>query len=420
VKSVRKKLFIPAGVNTRELISKDKNLGHKQAKHADKYNYLLHYLICARSLDKRLTCESWIPVHTRTLEKYVTTRHHANILKFWLDNQVIEKEPVARGRKGYVVGAKSISYRFTERYRNAGIIDVGYVDEKFEKKVAQLTKEFAMGKMDLTVKANAFIQFNLQELRINLIGANQHLQKLLAEGKISLEKANVGTVRAQAIRDQEWFCVRDVTGHRIHNNWVTLNKQLKRFCYIETGEQLVNIDVRNSQPVILAILLKGHYRGKEIPQEVREYISLCESGQLYENLAKDSGIDVEDEEQRTSFKKTLFKTIFYGRNEDAEKYSEWQSFKFKFKNVASFITNFKAKDYKALSITLQRLESEIILEGVITKIAKDHSPESFFALTIHDSITTTSDNAAYVTTLMQKEFSKYGIHPTFETKSINQ
>jgi hypothetical protein len=317
-----------------------------------------------------------------------------------------------------VVGQKSISYRFTEAYRYQKVADIGYIDEKFEKKVATLTKEFRAGKMDLTVKANAFISFNLRELRINAIAAHQIVNTKLSEGKWNLERANIATVRIQAIRDQDWFCTRDVTGHRIHHNYAVLNKVLRPACYIETGETLVNIDVKNSQPVILSILLKAHFK-TNLTEDTQRYIKLCEQGKLYEFLAEKFGLDIQDEEARSAFKKSLFKTIFYGRNQAAEKYQEWACFRSEFPTVAAFITAYKAKDYTALSIALQRLESEIMIEGVLGKIAQEHKPADFFALTIHDSITTTSDNAAYVERLMRQEFALRGINPSFEVQNVN-
>ena len=410
--SVTKRLFIPTGIDTPAL------LGPQLAKFADKYNYLLHYLISARCIDQRLTAESWIPVHSKIFEKYITTRHTANVLRFWLDHGIIEREPAAPGRTGYVVGQKSISYRFTAAYRHARVVDVGYLDEKFEQKVARITKEFRTGKMDLTVKANAFLHFNLRELRINAVAAHQIVNRKLATGAWDVEKANIATVRIQAIREGDWFCTRDTTGHRVHHNFATLNKVLRPACYLETGETLVNIDVKNSQPVILSILLKQHYKNA-LPADVRRYIELCEAGRFYEFVAQAFGIDITDDEARTAFKKKLFKTIFYGRNQAAEKYPEWACFQAEFPSVAAFITEFKATDYTALSIALQRLESEIMIEGVVGKIAQVHNPEDFFALTIHDSITTTESNQAYVLDLMRQEFRLRGINPSFDTQAIN-
>jgi hypothetical protein len=422
-----KRLFIPSGIKTQDLLAKhkDNKLNKKtkkieyahNPKFADKYIYLLHYLILARTLDKRLTTESYIPVNAKIFEKYVTSHHCAKIIKFWLDCKVIEREPVPKGKIGYIVGEKSISYRFTAAYANQRVIDVGYSDEKFEKKVAQLTKQFKEGKLDVTVAANAFIYFNLQELRINAVAAHLEINQLLASGKFSLDKANLATVRIQSISEKNFFCVRDITGHRIHNDWVTLNKKLKRFCYISTGEQLINIDVKNSQPVILSVLLKTFL--SVLPADVSHYIELCEAGKFYEFLAGKFGIDITDEEARDAFKKILFKNIFYGRNQDAQKYAEWHCFKAEFPNVAEFITDYKRSNYKALSIALQRLESEIMLEGVIGKIAAVNNPADFFALTVHDSITTTLDNQELVEELMKNEFNLRGINPTFETKYIN-
>lgn len=162
-----KRLFIPSADNKGTHLNTAALLGSR-AKHTDKYSYLLHYLITARCIDQRLSELDYIPVSSRVLDKYVTSHNSPAILKFWQDQGVIEREPRPEGKTGYIVGQKSISYRFIEAYRDERVVDVGYVNEKFEKKVDRTTQEFRAGKHDLSVKANAFINFNLREVRTSL------------------------------------------------------------------------------------------------------------------------------------------------------------------------------------------------------------------------------------------------------------
>lgn len=105
----------------------------------------------------------------------------------------------------------------------------------------------------------------------------------------------------------------------------------------------------------------------------------------------------------------LFRTIFYGRNQAAESHPEWHLFTQFFPAVGAFTTESKRKDYIVLSIALQRLEAEIMIDGVINTIALTHNPEDFFALTIHDSSVTTEDKKNYVKSLIAQEFRKRGI-----------
>lgn len=415
--STAKRLFIPSADNKGNLLNTAALLGSK-AKHADKYNYLLHYLITARCRDQRLSELDYIPVSSRVLDKYVTSHNSPAILKFWQDQGVIEREPRPEGKTGYIVGQKSISYRFTEAYRDERVVNVGYVDKKFEQKVDRIAKEFRAGKLDLSVKANAFINFNLRELRINAVAAHQLVNERLAGGKWSLEKANVATVRIQAIKEWDWFCTRDTTGNRIHHNFAVLNKMLRPTCYLESGEALVNIDISNSQPLLLCLLMKQGIKGS-LPADVIAYIDLCETGKFYRALAAKLGVDISTEEAYDGFKKLMFRTIFYGRNEAAAKCPEWYLFTQEFPAVAAFITDYKRKDYKALSVALQRLEAEIVIDGVIGKIAQAYRPDQFFAVTIHDSVTTTHDNAAYVLDLMHQEFTKRGVKANIEIQNIN-
>jgi len=164
--------------------------------------------------------------------------------------------------------------------------------------------------------------------------------------------------------------------------------------------------------------LEAKYQGA-LAQDVMAYIELCETGKFYRAQAAKLGLDISGEEAYDGFKKLMFRTIFYGRNQAAEKYQEWHLFTQQFPTVAAFITEYKLKDYTALSVALQRLEAEIVIDGVIGKIAQVYRPDQFFAVTIHDSITTTQDNAAYVLDLIHQEFTKRGVKANIEIQPVN-
>jgi hypothetical protein len=179
--------------------------------------------------------------------------------------------------------------------------------------------------------------------------------------------------------------------------------------YLETGEELMNLDVPNSQPLLLCVLLLDHF-GKDVPTDVLDYIQACEKGKIYETLMTKMGLNPADKAVRKRFKTKMFKCVFYGHNKNAENYEEWKVFRSTYGTVADFITDQKRVDYKALSHKMQRAESALIIDDVIRTIAENHSPEHFFATTIHDSIICTRDNAEYVRGLMVAAFKQVGLN----------
>ncbi|UPL48530.1 hypothetical protein [Hymenobacter sublimis] len=407
------RVYIPSGLNTRVLLS-SKN--QKWLNHLDKFNYLLSYLYFIRATHVKYRKNDFIPLHAATFRQYVGRRLAADIVSFWIEQGVIEENAQ------YIVGKKSKGYRFTSEYRNRKFIDVGVIDERFEKRLRTLEAR-RQSTFDTSYTPHAFLSFNLHELRIEAERAIHYLncEALLAD---AVEDANVifseQHLVIKTVEERRFWIKRDTTGNRIHNNLTNLRADMRQFLYLETGEQLVNLDIRNSQPLILCVLLKKHF-DKQMPVDMLAYIEQCEKGQLYEALMDHFDLPIAErtEKARKAFKKRVFGNVFYGKNSTAPNKKDWRLFAELYPSVAGFIYDRKKHDYTQLPIDMQRMEAEIMIDGVIGEIAKGYYPQDFFALTIHDSVVTTRENAEYVKYLMQLEFAKFGINPTIQQENLN-
>lgn len=378
-------------------------------KFQDKYKFFLHTLYLQRILTGTARHE-YVEINSEYFKKHVTTDHAPAIKKFWIEHGVIECDG------SYQVGVSSKGYRFTKAYRDEKAVDTKYFDKGFERKVYKLRQLTKNGKIDLTVKQHAFLKFCLEDLRIDATAAQLRLNQQLyatqgtkAQRAKLFDKVNLNTIAINAIRDREFHISRDVTGRRVHTNITNLMSLVRQYLYLETGEELVNLDVPNSQPLLLCVLLLDHF-GKDVSTDVLDYIQACEKGQIYETLMTKIGLNPADKAARKRFKTRMFKCVFYGQNKNAENYEEWKAFRSLYRGVADFITDQKRVDYKSLSHKMQRAESALIIDDVIRTIAENHSPEHFFATTIHDSIICTKDNAEYVRTLMVAAFKKVGLN----------
>ncbi|TGE06102.1 hypothetical protein [Hymenobacter fodinae] len=419
----KKSLFIPENIDLTTM------LGKKELKQIDKYYFFPHQLYLRRVTDSRVSKATRIPVNYSLLEEFLTTRHTSKIIKFWLDAGVIETltetkevtggdffEPVqtvTRIKRSYAAGSRSMRYRFTKAYRDVKTKKVAIVDHKFAKKMERKRKE-SNAKLDLTYPAHRHLHFCLHEIKIDAKAAYATAHKENKRKK-SNECYNKWVASIHAIEQQEFFISRDKTGKRIHQNWANLATKVKKHVYLPTGEELVNADIRCSQPLMLAILLRQHYNTASMPVNIADYIKECEQGTLYETLANEAGVAITD---RKKFKRGFFKRVLYGRNEKAMLTQEWQVFDRLFKDVAAYVVRAKAKSHKALSHALQRMESEIIIDKVIAGIAADYHPEHYFALTIHDSITVTRSNETNIQKRMLDAFTKYGVHPTISIENF--
>jgi hypothetical protein len=378
-------------------------------KFQDKYKFFLHTLYLQRILTGAERHE-YVEINNKYFEKHVTGDHAQSIKNFWIHHKVIE----CNG--SYQVGVSSKGYRFTKVYQDEKVMDAKYLDKGFERKVYKVRQETKNGKIDLKVKQHAFLNFCLQDLRINAASAQLRLNQTLYAAKGTkaqraklFDKVNLNTIAINAIKDREFRMSRDVTGRRVHTNITNFMSLIRQDLYLETGEELMNLDVPNSQPLLLCVLLLDHF-SNDVPTDVLNYIQACEKGEIYETIMLKMGLNPLDKAARKKFKNRMFKCVFYGQNKNAENYEEWKAFRSLYKGVADFITEQKKVDYKSLSHRMQRAESALIIDDVIRTIAENHSPEYFFATTIHDSIICTRDNTEYVCGLMIEAFKKVGLN----------
>lgn len=397
------RLYLPAVlVNFEPLVA-------LKTKFQDKYKFFPHTLYLQRILSGTARHE-YVEINNDYFKKHVTTDHAPAIKKFWIEHGVIECND------SYQVGVSSKGYRFTKAYRDEKAVDTKYFDKGFERKVYKMRQETKNGKIDLKVKQHAFLKFCLEDLRIDATAAQLRLNQQLYVAKGTkaqraklFDKVNLSTIAINSIKDQEFRISRDVTGRRVHTNITNLMSLVRQDLYLETGEELVNLDVPNSQPLLLCVLLLDHF-GTQVATDVLDYIQACEKGEIYETIMIKMGLNPADKVARKKFKTKMFKCVFYGQNKNAENYEEWKAFRSLYGGVADFITEQKKVDYKSLSHRMQRAESALIIDDVIRTIAEKHSPEHFFATTIHDSIICTKDNAEYVRALMVAAFKRVGLN----------
>jgi hypothetical protein len=166
---------------------------------------------------------------------------------------------------------------------------------------------------------------------------------------------------------------------RFHSNFTILKKDIRHQFITIDGENISEIDIKNSQPLFLGVLINEKYNYNP-PEKLKEYINLVENGLLYEDLlAKCNGKIISRDEAKIF----MFKVLF-GKNK--EYYKENKIFKSIYPEVFDFIKKYKSEtgSYKSLSHYLQKKESEFIFNKVVNEILFRHPEIHLF--TVHDSI----------------------------------
>lgn len=245
-------------------------------------------------------------------------------------------------------------------------------------------------------------------------------------------------VRRLACKDF-YYKVDDKIG-RFHSNLTGLNKKMRDYITYD-GQKLVSLDIKNSQPLKVGILLNPRFyeRGehfniwsipslnnllnnklnlfhKSIPslystimlgqspeslayKEFQEYLKMVQAGKYYEELEQllfpGKTIDRQD------MKETAYILMYADNRHGSKERLREKPFKEKFPTIFAVFSQLKRHNKRVLSHILQRLESTIVVEKATRRIALEKPDLPIF--TIHDSITTTVGNEAFVETVLKEE-----------------
>ncbi len=224
----------------------------------------------------------------------------------------------------------------------------------------------------------------------------------------------------------------DAFGFRVHSIVTRTATPIRNFLRID-GNSLIELDVANAQPLILAIALQfpetwttyianGQHIGEGLRrpcavaaaplcidgEEIRKFTLLCENGLLYESLRDSGGF-----RDRETAKSLLFRDVLFGRPYVCGRMTKL--FAREYPTCFHAVQEIKRKHgYKAIAQVLQRLESTIIIDGVCGRLVREHPEMSF--LTIHDSALAVADAADTVHRIMSEGFDRYGVRPTIRKK----
>ena len=298
----------------------------------------------------------------------------------------------------FIKGEKSFGYKIGEEYGKMR-------PRKVEVTTPALIKKIHARRHDRINALGAVHRHLLHHLRGLEIDYGAALDALLCGDRY--EPSDETAI--QLIRDEEFGFIVCPFG-RVHTNLTNLKSDMRRFLTYR-GQSLVNLDIRNSQPLFFAVLLKGNYQSQPMPDDVRRYIDLVQEGKFYDHLMDAAGVAADG---RAAFKRTFFGRVFFCENDPI--HDSARMFEEEFPNVYAVIRSMKAADYCALAHKLQRAESDLMI-GKVAKRIMDEMPDAFIA-TIHDSVVTTPDHAEAMKAIMLQEFSEIGLNPTINVELL--
>jgi hypothetical protein len=212
---------------------------------------------------------------------------------------------------------------------------------------------------------------------------------------------------------QFFFSVDDKSG-RVYHNISNIRRELKKFIKIDDSA-LVGLDIRNSQPLLFGLLLVKKWRKRkatiyETMPDLKEYLQRCCDGNFYNHLMELNDIPLE---QRAEYKVQFFTDIFFSKNPKMVK-GALKQFEEIYPNVYQEIRKYKEHDYKLLAHDLQKIEADVIINGIIKSLFKQN--KEIPIVNVHDAIYTAPDFAPTV----ENEISSYFMNEFGVTPALNR
>lgn len=391
-----KKIYIPSNLDLPSLIEKE----YQNDENLDRLHYIINLIYEQRILYK-ITSE-YVPLKALYLRKLIGRSTDTNNICNYNDyiNILINKGIIACDKQ-YIVNEKSYGYKLCEPY--------SLVRHK-----------------QISIKSNC-LQNNIQRWQIKRLPTtrvHQHLYKFLQEVEIDYSEAiqfiddlpvqeyNCAKISIDKFKNKEFYIHRDDFGERLHTNLTNLKSNLRKFLVYQ-NQKLVNVDIVNSQPLILLIAIisskpssircTGTNSFDNAESDVLKYKQLVENGELYNYLMGYYG-----ENDREVFKEKFFREVFFGKNTS-------RTFCQLFPTIGERIKSLKKRSHKRLSRLMQRQEAKLMISKICRRIMVEN--RDAFISTIHDSILTTPENVSTIKEVMSDEFAKIGLSPTIRIES---
>jgi hypothetical protein len=346
---------------------------------------------------------------------------YKNILECLLVNGIIENT------YGYEVGVKSREYQLTDYYYNADGVNKYSVESKplnpalelsnNVKHLEKFVEDSELPKVKRTVRLPSQIfeedyRFLIKWFRDGELSIDAKLaHSIIQEHNINVtepDKYHSYLIMVDIFEEKDFHLKADLN-HRLYSSITNLPKFL-RGCLRYGSEELIGIDVSNTQPLILSVICESNFLEnlylelnidvkpvkllrfikylKSNPVDLSEYKKLVESGMLYESF-----IDVAPHFDRTIVKSCFIKIINdKGINRLRDVRLIRDAFNKKFPTISMLLDILKSIDHRYSSWILMTKEAQMFLFDFANKFSHNPKFEHIPLFTIHDCFMTTKSN----------------------------
>lgn len=281
------------------------------------------------------------------------------------DVTAIEKNRIFKNwyRIKIVIDNRNKSF-FTEDY-NADSIFINNAPTRIKKMGSHFRKNFK-------INSQAAIEHTHRQFDKELKLATTNKEVKTANNRSLARMSSIFAISNGKINKSLRFN-RNTTNKRLDTNLTNMASDLKPF--IVGWENMVYLDLKNSQPVLFNIDLNKRYTkgSAALKAEIDRYRKATFAGKWYEELM---GIYNTDRDSC----KDIWMCIAYSKNKSYKGYKK--PFKNIYPEIYKIIETTKTKNHQDFAINLQKLESKIFID----KICKELVDVGIIPFTVHDAL----------------------------------
>lgn len=378
----------------------------KTSKSRDKLLFVVSSLYCYQYKNFNPDYKGFIPLHSSILKKFLGNHSYTSFIKELMRLGMIERSGL------YVPSHISRGYRLKEPFRSDKPILIQAKDKVITNKlIATRTSE-----EQLLTDVDCFLFKNLKRISFRVDdGLEQIKTDLELNEAYTQYHFNSDFVSIVELADENFRLTRDQFGNRAHHNLTNMRSSLKKFLRVDGKNELVGLDIANSQPFLFNVILRKMYPS-EIPEDVEHYIDLTSNGSFYsylkEHLNNNKGIK--------QIKKEFFGKVFFSRNFiygriNANDYTQFMETHFP--NVFKVIQHCKRTNHNELAKALQQIESHIIIDTILKRV--NECAPNVFGLCIHDEILCKKSDVDFIKMCIIDGFKQFSLTPMIKEKNYS-
>lgn len=282
-------------------------------------------------------------------------------------------------------------YKLTDDYVKSLTIENFNINEKVTKEAFNVkylssvkNKKYWMQKELAIEKAKKENQTLIQDGDNFYIGCPEDF---IIRKKVSIQQSYNASIKN--IEYKNFYGKRNETNNRLDTNLTNMPKLLvNRICY---NNKLVQFDLCNAQFAILSHYLEGVLSTSDFS----DFKAQSYEGVLYEYMQEKLGLKT-----RYEAKKMMFELMFSNEEYNSELKTKLKSI---FPSVVEFVDNYKRENgYKNFSIMLQKIESEIFIDGLWKTLKR----KKIFCTPKHDCLIVREKDTEKVKDIIQEYFKK--------------